>query len=171
MLSYFQKLKKNRLSDKLCVTIITASTMIPFIVCDMYYGLNDITCINQKNIDFNLTMYDYLIVNSICGIILFTIINCVVYFINGNDDNIDNKYNNNNLLLYIYNVILVISLIIIQSLVLFNIIWLIVGFMILWKYMNTHSCSLTVFNYLSYSLIIKLIINVCHIYSFLITKN
>ena len=117
----------------------------PIIFCDLYYAINDNTCINQKMEKLAVNMYDYLIVSGIYSLIITVIsILFILFFIH--------KIKNNDITIlnYIFMLFLYIS-------GLFNIIWNIIGSIIFWSYMDNNQCSNEVFNYLFASLIIKLV--------------
>lgn len=54
----------------------------PIIFCDLYYAINDNTCINQKMEKLAVNMYDYLIVSGIYSLIITVIsILFILFFI------------------------------------------------------------------------------------------
>jgi len=117
----------------------------PIIFCDLYYAVNDNTCINQKMDKLAVNMYDYLIVSGIYSVIITIILILFILFF------IDKMKNNEiTTLNYIFMLFLYIN-------GLFNISWNIIGSIIFWKYMDNNKCSNEVFNYLFASLIIKLV--------------
>ena len=132
-----------------CLKLIFVSILIfvnfPIIFCDLYYAVNDNTCINQKIDKLAVNMYDYLIVSGIYSIIITIILILFILFF------IDKMKNNEiTALNYIFMLFLYIN-------GLFNIIWNIIGSIIFWSYMDNNQCSNEVFNYLFASLIIKLV--------------
>ena len=130
---------------KLIFVSILIFINFPLIFCDLYYAVNDNTCINQKIDKLSVNMYDYLIVSGIYSIIITVISILFILFF------IDKMKNNEiNILNYIFMLFLYIT-------GLFNVIWNIIGSIIFWNYMDNNKCSNEVFNYLFASLIIKLI--------------
>jgi len=115
----------------------------PIIFCDLYYVINDDTCINQEIKLAVVNMYDYLIVSGIYSVIITVIsILFILFFI---DKMKNNEVKTRNFFLFLF----IISL--------FNVIWNIIGSLIFWNYMDNSKCSNEVSNYLFVSLIIKLI--------------
>jgi len=132
-----------------CLKLIFVSILIlvnfPIIFCDLYYAVNDKTCVNQKMEKLAVNMYDYLIVSGIYSLIITVIsILFILFFIH--------KIKNNDIT--ILNCVFMLFLYINS---LFNISWNIIGSLIFWNYMDNNQCSNKVFNYLFASLIIKLI--------------
>lgn len=132
-----------------CLKLIFVSILIlvnfPIIFCDLYYAVNDNTCVNQKMEKLVVNMYDYLIVSGIYSVIItVTAIIFIVFYI-------PSIQNTKTITL---NYIFMLFLYIIG---LFNISWNIIGSLIFWSYMDNNKCSNEVFNYLFASLIIKLI--------------
>ena len=130
-----------------CLKLIFVSILIlvnfPIIFCDLYYAVNDKTCVNQKMEKLAVNMYDYLIVSGLYSLIITVIsILFILFFI---DKMKNNEVTTINFFLFLF----IISL--------FNVIWNIIGSLIFWNYMDNSKCSNEVFNYLFASLIIKLI--------------
>ena len=146
-------LKKNQ-NDKTNIInylkLIFVSILIfinfPLIFCDIYYAVNDNTCINQKIDKLSVNMYDYLIVSGLYSLIISIIsIIFIVFFIDKMKNTKTATLNYSFFMLFLY----------ITGL--FNIIWNIIGSIIFWNYMDNNLCSNQVSNYLFTSLIIKLI--------------
>ena len=139
---------KNDLNNyfKLLKTILISILILinfPIIFCDLYYAVNDNTCVNQKMEKLAVNMYYYLIVSGIYSVIITVIsILFILFFIN--------KMKNNEIKTFYFFLFLSISSI-------FNISWNIIGSLIFWSYMDNNQCSNEVFNYLFASLIIKLV--------------
>ena len=115
----------------------------PIIFCDLYYAVNDKTCVKQEIEKLALNMYDYLIVSGLYSLIITVIsILFILFFI---DKMKNNEVKTRNFFLFLF----IISL--------FNVIWNIIGSLIFWHYMDNSQCSNQVFDYLFASLIIKLI--------------
>ena len=131
--------------------IILTIILLPIIICDFYYALNDESCVKIYPEGLNITMKDYLITCSTMTIILL-IISFVTSYIMLNKD----LYNEKNYII-IYGTIptLIISI--------FPISWHIVGATIFWQGLyQQNSCDRDVSTYLFVSLIIK-IISCCNI--------
>jgi hypothetical protein len=111
--------------------------------CDLYFAVNDNTCVNQIFKKLNVNMYDYLMVSSIHSVISLFIVFIYITTININD--------NNNCLLLLSYIIGIFNKIFIT-------VWTIIGSVIFWHFMNNNDCSNTVYNYLFTSLIIKIVL-------------
>ena len=132
-------------SLKIIIVTIVIFINFPIIFCDLYYAVNDNTCINQKMEKLAVNMYDYLIVSGIYSVIITVISILFILFF------IDKMKNNQiTILNYVFMLFLYIN-------GLFNISWNIIGSLIFWSYMDNNQCSNEVFNYLFASLIIKLV--------------
>lgn len=128
----------------ICISIFLFINF-PIIFCDLYFAVNDNTCINQKMDKLNVNMYDYLIVSGIYSSIISIIsVLFILFFI----DTIKN--NKIKIVNYLFMLFLYVN-------GFFNIAWNIIGSLIFWSYMDNSQCSNQVFNYLFASLIIKLI--------------
>jgi heme/copper-type cytochrome/quinol oxidase subunit 4 len=104
-------------------------------------------------------MYYFLMVNSISNIISLSAIYYILYmvdFTNFNRDDTNNIFN---------EFIVMFGTFIYMCIIIFGIIWIILGSIIFWKYMDTSKCSSNVYNYLYTSLIIKLIMTGLSIFS------
>lgn len=113
----------------------------PIIFCDLYYAINDNTCVNQKMEKLAVNMYDYLIVSGIYSVIItFISLLFIFYF---------EKIKTTKCVLF--------NILFFYISGLFNISWNIIGSLIFWHYMDNNKCSNEVFNYLFASLIIKLV--------------
>ena len=121
--------------------------LFSFMICDMYYVLNDNQCINNRYDNSYLTIYKYLLINSIFWIMIF--INIIIFMI---------YYCKNNNFVILNEFVVVCSNVIYKCLILFNIIWTIIGSIIFWGYFNITTCSLNIYVYLFISLISKLVI-------------
>jgi len=133
---------------KYCFVIINIIFCLPIIICDLSYATTYKGCLSQTTNTMEISMYDYLLVNSIYCIIsllLFIIaITCI-------DLETTNIHNNS-----FYEMIGKINAI-------FNIVWTCIGAVIFWAYLNltVEECSNSesVGNYLKISIIIKIIIS------------
>jgi hypothetical protein len=106
----------------------------PLMVCDLYYGYNDESCLNQSEKN-NLEFDNYLVISGfimLSEILLFAII-------------LLNKHLQRSVKKIIYLLVL-----------LFNISWIITGMIIFWKYTNMNECSKIMLSYASISFAMKL---------------
>jgi hypothetical protein len=131
---------------KLCSTLVMIVLMTPIIVCDIYFGLSDHSCINEMADGLNYTMKIYLLVSGFMGLswLLFIIYTTCSLSIS-ND--------NNQTSIICAGCIGLIVLI-------FNLIWNILGAVTFWGsiYKGGH-CDSKTSTYIYVSLIIKLIGN------------
>jgi hypothetical protein len=131
---------------KLFTTLLMIVLMTPIIVCDIYFGFSDHSCINEMPDGFNYTMKLYLLVSGFMGLswLLFIIYTTCSLSIN-ND--------NNQTSIICAGCIGLIVLI-------FNLIWNILGAVTFWGsiYKGGH-CDSETSTYIYVSLIIKLIGN------------
>ena len=147
--------KSNNLEDetrtglfviKLCSTLVVIVLMAPIIVCDIYFGFSDNSCINEMPDGLNYTMKLYLLVSGFMGLswLLFIIYTTCSLSIS-ND--------NNQTSIICAGCIGLIGLI-------FNLIWNILGAVTFWGsiYKGGH-CDSETSTYIYVSLIIKLIGN------------
>ena len=144
-------------SDECCVKMFITSTMsiilFPFAICDIYFGMTDISCVGQHVSQIDLTMKAYLIASGIINIIttsfaIFAICISTIKTIESFRDEFNCCWN--------------CSLIISKT---FSILWLIIGCVLLWAYMNTSICYTNVHNYLFARFIIDIIFTFAHVYS------
>lgn len=114
---------------------------LPFIMYDLYFAITDKSCVNQKCNDFNLTMHDYLVVNAIMDTIVLSVSISIISHTND---------------LAAWSQFIKFCAFII---VIFCMIWAIVGALIFWRFMDNEKCDDSVFDYLGIRLIIMLICN------------
>jgi hypothetical protein len=129
---------------KICTTLFMIITLTPIIVCDLYFGFSDNSCINEMPDGFNYTMKLYLLVSGFMGLswLLFIIYTTCSLSIN-ND--------NNEISIICAGCIGLIVLI-------FNLIWNILGAVTFWGsiYKGGH-CDSKTSTYIYVSLIIKFV--------------
>lgn len=127
---------------KLCTTLLMIIIATPIIVCDIYFGSTDNSCINEMPDGFNYTMKLYLLVSGFMGLswLLFIICTTCAFSINTNDSTI----------IFVKCIGLIVLI--------FNLIWNILGAATFWGsiYKGGH-CDLTTSTYIYVSLILKLI--------------
>jgi len=129
---------------KLCTTLLMFVLTMPIIICDLYFGFSDHSCINEMPDGFNYTMKLYLLVSGFMGLswLLFIIYTTCSLTIN-ND--------NNQTSIICAGCIGLIVLI-------FNLIWNILGAVAFWGsiYKGGH-CDSKTSTYIYVSLIIKFV--------------
>lgn len=133
----------------LTVILFVSIFMIPFGICSVYYAYTDNSCIALKAGKLYVTLKDYLAVDGLLFLILYTIIVfCIIY----KPDNIVKTYS---------------SLIRIVSLTIkgFTASWLVLGASIFWKQIDNNECEDGIYNYVYASLIIKIIFTIMEILS------
>lgn len=131
--------------------IILTIILLPIIICDFYYALNDESCVKIYPDGLNITMRDYLITCSIMTIILL-IISFLTSYIMLNKNLESEK-----------NYVIICGTIPVFIISIFLISWHIVGATIFWQGLyQQHSCDRDVSTYLFVTLIIK-IISCCNI--------
>jgi hypothetical protein len=131
-----------------------------FIVCDIYYALNDNSCVNQDASRINLNLKTFLLVRgfALLGLIFnVMMILCII----------------SNSLIQSYTCVkffigIQLGIFILTCLFLFA--WNIIGAVIFWAYMDTSKCSDPVYNYIFVSLVIVFVSSGCNTLS-LMTKN
>jgi len=116
--------------------------VFPMIFCDYYFSMNNDECVKQ-HLNISLTMYDYLIVNAIFGsIVVFGILLLFIYFTGESSGKLTENY---------------LFIILINLSRCFGISWVVVGTVIYWGEMNRTLCSQQTNDYLTASLILRII--------------
>jgi hypothetical protein len=117
----------------------------PFIVCDLYYGYNDTTCVN-KDSPMAITLHTYLIVSgySALSFVGFNALATILATKNSSQEGVDGPC----ILLMLVITVLFSS---------FKFAWTIVGAFAFWKYTEPSECSHAVSNYLWAQLIMYFI--------------
>lgn len=128
---------------KCCFISVFMMCCFPIIICDLYYANTYGNCLSQTTVTMEISMYEYLIVNSIYGIISLLMTIITISFVDAQTTNITDSY--------LFKMIGKINMA-------FNIMWTCIGSVIFWAYLNKRECSNDVDNYLKISLIIKIII-------------
>ena len=109
----------------------------PIIICDLYYGYNDNTCVNERSNELIINLKDYLLVSGWVNVFLNVIF--ILYFWLTKTI-IFKKFKYLNLLIQIYSII-----------------WTSIGCIIFWKLIDNNKCSKGVYNYVFITLIINLL--------------
>ena len=145
--------KKDFCSQLLCfklfITISFTTIMGPFIVCDIYFAMNDVSCVDQKTPEMDIVMRVYLLSSGLISLIMTGLID--IYILSSSnkllnsehDDNEDGLYCLLNMFKYTFQT--------------FNFAWLITGCVLFWAYMDINSCAKPVYNYLMARFIIGII--------------
>lgn len=110
---------------------------IPFIVCDLYYAATDVSCIHQKINEIHINMFVYLIVNAIGNIIICAISSAIIF-------TFDER-----------------TIQWLTFVTFFEIVWSVIGGVILWGYTDTDLCTDSVFNYLGIRLVVQYVFIGC----------
>lgn len=128
---------------KMCTTLFMIIILTPIIVCDIYFGFNDTSCINETPNTINYTMKLYLLVSgfiSLSWLLIIIFINCSL--------SIDNDISMSLICIKYIGVIVV----------LFNLIWNILGAVTFWGLIYKEEiCDSKITTYIYVSLIIKLV--------------
>lgn len=146
-----EKRRNNNIAEniiKLLITILTVLLCSPIIICDLYFGLNDDSCVEELPQSLSLSLQTYMITSALVGLSALTLVIISPCFISS--DNSDVKK----------NCIVIISKIISTIFAVFHLIWNILGAIIFWGFAYKNNlCNKNVSTYLFISLIIKFIAN------------
>jgi len=135
---------KNKQRQTLLITIFIVLFIIcfPTMLCDLYYGHTDKSCVLNSAQPLNLTLKDYLLVSGYFTLgeltLLFTYIIILLY---GNEFGITWAT-------FFGTILIVLAYI-------YAVVWNIIGGVIFFGYMDNTTCSNSLFNYVFASLIIK----------------
>ena len=124
----------DELCERICLVITASAVALPFITCDLYYALNDRTCVDEHLQQIDLNMKTYLLVNGILALIAIVLFDINIMLFGFNKEPEDDLNYWSCTVKFIGRG--------------FGVSWLIVGAVMLWLYMNLSMCSKTVFNYL-----------------------
>ena len=128
---------------RFCSCILIIIICVPIIVCDLYFGFTDISCINEIATGLNFTMKIYLLVSGFTGFITMLITICIVYSLS------DTDYRNDTILISVKYFGAV-----------FQIIWNILGAATFWGTIYKEGkCDLNISTYIYVSLIVKMVSN------------
>ncbi len=130
-------------SVKCCFISVFMMCCFPIIICDLYYANTYGNCLSQTTVTMEISMYEYLIFNSIYSIISLFMTIITISLVDAETTTITDNC--------LFKMIGKIN-------IAFNIIWTCIGAVIFWAYFNKRECSNDVDNYLKISLIIKLIV-------------
>jgi len=134
---------------KIIISILFLIFLAPFIVCDLYYGYTDSSCIQLYPKNLNINMKTYLIVSGYSEIVILIIGVCGISSIS-----IQN----------IHTHIIILNTVILRLFSLFSIIWNIIGSIVFWGTVyNAHDCDKNISTYIFVTLIVKMISNLSHL--------
>ena len=139
-----EKLVERRLLQ-ICVSLLVIIIMTPIIVSDLYFGFSDTSCSREQPDGLEMNLRLYLLVSG------FTGLSAMILIITGawtllSDDMVGEKV-----------CTLCCGSIMIMGIVLFNLIWNILGAVTFWKYVyGNGTCDKSFSTYMFVSLIIKL---------------
>jgi hypothetical protein len=128
------------LFSKICVSFWFTVILLPVIICDLYFAMNDKSCVNQTFREMVINMFVYLIVNSVTLIILILITYSIIFVFDSYTE------------CTVY-----FSKCIANIINMFLFVWSIIGCVIYWHFMDTSICSTNVNNYLFVKFVITLI--------------
>jgi len=128
---------------KMCTTLLMIVLMTPIVVCDLYFGFSEDSCINEMPDSFNYTMKLYLLVSGFIGLSWLLFMIYTTCSLSNNNDNTTS--------IICAGCIGLIVLI-------FNLIWNILGAVTFWGsiYKGGH-CDSKTSTYIYVSLIIKFV--------------
>lgn len=135
--------KDNDLFSKICVSFWITVILSPVIICDLYFAVNDKSCVNQTFDTISINMYIWLIVNSITLIILILVTYIVIFILDSYESLTEctfcfSKFIGNTINVFLF-------------------VWFIIGCVIYWGFMDTSKCSKNVNNYLFVQFVITII--------------
>ncbi len=133
---------------KLLITILTVLLCSPIIICDIYFGLNDNSCVEESPPSLSISLQTYMLTSAFVGLSALIIVIISTCIISTNNSDTKNYY------------IVTISEIISTLFSVFHLIWNILGAIIFWGFAYKNNlCDKNVSTYLFITLIIKLIAN------------
>lgn len=142
----FKNMAAENFIEKICISLLVIIIILPFIICDLYFGFTDHSCSREQPNELAINLRLYLIVSGfvdiLATIIILTGLNCV------NTE----KLTNSGICALCCGTIGLLFIII------FNTIWNILGAVVFWKYIyGNGNCDKTFSTYVFISLIIKLL--------------
>ena len=132
---------------KIAVSLLCIIILAPIIICDLYYGYTDNSCVQTYPENLNINMKIYLLVSAYTEIGI--LITCIAGICFVSSKSIDKM-----------NIYVLLPTAIIIFICLFSIIWNIIGAVVFWgNIYNSGNCDKNVSTYLFVTLIIKLVGN------------
>jgi hypothetical protein len=127
---------------KMCTSLLLIIIMTPIIVCDIYFGFTDNSCVNEIPNGMYFTMNFYLLGSGFSGLACLLILIYTNYSLT--------TYNNEITLVYLKCIGLIVFI--------FNLIWNIIGAVTFWGYVYKRGhCDSKTSSYIYASLIIKFV--------------
>lgn len=143
--------KKQCCTESLCIksliTISVTAIMSPFIICDIYFAMTDVSCVDQKTPKMDIVMRVYLLSSGLISLITTSLVN--IYIFNSNLNESQNSESEDG--------IICIANMLKYTLQVFNFSWLITGCVLFWAYMDMNACAKPVYNYLMARFILGII--------------
>jgi len=118
----------------------------PFIICDLYYAYTDTTCVHNPTKKLDIDMYQYLLISGYYGVAFLGSIVLAIFTLK--PAGLDAK---------ISDCVKVFAILFKYLPLLFGTAWVIVGSIIFWYEIDNATCSKPVYNYLTASLVLKII--------------
>jgi len=144
---------KPYISDIMCGKIITAilisAILSPFIICDLYFAVNDVSCVNQHFDQIDINMKKYLLASGIIGVIYVSTLDFYIIMVDINQSKTENFENSEDMECCLYFFRWVNQL--------FGVAWIILGAVILWHFMDESKCTQQIEWYLYIRFIIGII--------------
>ena len=130
----------------LLLTIIIVMICSPIIICDLYFGLNDNSCVEEYPPSLSINLKTYMIVSALVGISALTLLITSSCFLSSENSDAYNSC--------------ILAIISLFSLIfsVFHLIWNILGGVVFWSFAYKNNlCDKNVSTYLFISLIMKYI--------------
>jgi hypothetical protein len=128
-----------------CMIVCTFICIFPLIVCDLYFGFTNDPCLLEHPSNLNFKLKSYLLVSGFIGIInfiIYSVSSCISIYLNAEE----------------ITQMMVICITFKICMVIFYIVWNILGAVLFWGYIYPNDkCNTELSTYLFVSLIIKLI--------------
>lgn len=131
--------------------IILLIIFIPLIICDIYYGFSNVSCVKEKPTNLDLTLKLYLLLSGFVNLLLLFIAIITIISINELDDN---------------NIAYIFTIGNSYLCCIFNLLWNIIGAILFWGFIYESSvCRIDTSTYIFISIIIKLLLAFMFIYN------
>jgi len=134
---------------KLLISLLVLAFGSPFVVCDLYYAHTDETCVHNPTKKLNLDMYQYLLISGYGGVCFLGFVVFAI-FISKRPDLGSKKSNDDDCVILFVQILKILTL-------LFSTAWVVVGGIIFWHEIDNSTCSKPVYNYLTASLVLKIV--------------
>jgi len=142
----FNNIQAEKIIAKICISLLVIIIMLPFIICDLYFGFTDNSCSREQPNELAISIRLYLIVSGFVNISATIIILTGLNFID------TEKLTNSGICA------LCCGTIGLSCIIIFNTIWNILGAVVFWGYIyGNGNCNKNFSTYVFISLIIKLV--------------